>query len=1227
QGAADHLLYHIELSARDADAMLTDLTLTMDGTYNTSDIRRFRLYYSEDGKLDPGTDTGADPILAEHDVVSPGESLVFTDLARMIRKGNCHIFLTADIEKYAVARELSVTETLLENLTFADDVAYEPADTVSLAAGGVQTFPTPKVTVDSPTVPSVTVAQDIPNHPLYRISLDVSDARVLLTRAAFTTDGTYNLIDIDRFRLIYSEDGTLDDGDTDIGTHEVILPGEIAFENLSLTIEKGTSAHLFLTADIGAANGARTVSITETALDRLSFQEPENMILSGTDPMTAGAEQTFPVPKIVLTAPKVPDAEIEQEIPNLVLFRMNIEVTRADAVLMAMPLITGGTYMASDLVSGFPFKLRYSEDETLDPDDPVLGKVPFDAPGKSLIFSGLSQTIAKGTTGYVFLTVDIGRANGARTLYIQGPWFEHFTFEFGDKEGKDPMAAGGVQTFPVPAITITAPEVEAAEVPQETPDHILYRLNLGIARAEAVLESLTLKTRGTYLTSDLVPGMPFKLRYSTNDSLSAGDATIGTSEFVETGKDLTFTDLSQFIDKGKTAYLFVTADIGEAVGRHISILKMPFRNITFEFGDKFGDNPSLPGGTQQFPVPHIQITSPAVESFPKVMPRTTDLLLYRVNMDVTEAAAILESLTLVPTGTYRNSDIRTGCSEMETCNPVVERELPVFKLWYSDDDVLGEGDPVISESLFVLSDSNLEFTDLKKTILKGTSGYLFITANVGPSVGKRTIWISETPFEKIGFGYREKTDADPPVAKIGQSPLAQGSQQTFAEILGNLLELDGAEDSMDIPYDKELNSSKFTVSVRASIARQEDDDGNTVMTRQSIVSSINENANRGYEIFVDTDNRVKFRIGTGSGWKVIDGPEIVTHEFYDVTGTYNGSGASLFVNGDSFGENERTGFRPNTSDPLLIGSQPGEDAEGEDAEEDPDVFFDGQITDLHIWNIPRTQPDIEASIEVPPTDDEAGIVAHYRFTLWGTLADTTGRSHDGEVLGNPAWTSVLTGLWIGQIEISEVNEVGFGSADTDTPRDVTHPFDMRILLHVDAADNVRLLRHVTLMQKRYELENEDGTTEEMARRVLVTDDNRLHEYEGVVRRDGKLVGIRLGSLFFDFDPSLNALPVDGIIRQGASLSGKLTLAADHPHNPFRHLYHPDLRSGRKIERHFTMDIPVDEKSELEDPKEGVSELDGVYEEVISGLHKIPLKIKGTFHLERISTIQFLNDDE
>lgn len=1214
QSAVDHALYGITLTIGAADIRLDGLTLTPTGDYADGDIQRFRLFFSPDGTLEPDADT----VLAEHAAASPGTDLVFTDLSRMLRVGTGHLFLTADIGDFAVARTISVAETPLDAFEFSDRVRFDPPDAAALAAGGVQTFPTPKVSVSSPAVPAATVDQDAPNHPIYRIDLAVSDARAVLERIGFVTAGTYVASDIDRFNLRFSEDDVLDDGDADLGAHDPSIPGEaVVFENLGQTIGKGTTGYLFLTADIGAATGGRTVGITETPLERLVFQEPEHLVLSGTDPAPAGAVTTFPVPAIAMSAPEVAAATIEQETPNLVLYRIDLETTRADAVLKRAAFTTSGTYLPGDLAAEIPFKLRYSPDEVLDADDAVLGAKAFVNPGEILDFTGLSAAIPKGTTGRLFVTADIDKANGARTLSIDGVGFDRLEFEFGDKTGTDPLAPGGVQTFPIPAVTIAAPAIPAdPNTGQHVLNHVLYRLDLSVERADAVLQKLTVRTGGNYMAADLAETAPFKLWHSADDAFNTGDAQLSALDFKGPGGDLVFDELSQAVDKEATGHFFITVDIGEAVGRRISIAEIPFDNLVFEFGDRLGDDPAPAGADHQFPVSIVDIASTAVPAA-TVEPRAADHLLYRLDLHVSEADAVIERVEFPLAGTYRSSDIRTDCAGMDPCDPEVEKTLPVFKLWHSDDDVLEkieDGDEVLADSLYTAAGETVVFDNFQRIIDKDDTDHIFLTVNIGPAAPDRTIYVDPVPFTAVGVSYREQVAADPQVEKRGDDPLPQGGVQTFAKTTGGLLAMDGVDDYTEIPYSADLNPTAFTVSVRASAAHQTDADGNAVHTRRTLVSSIDEASFSGYEIIIDEDNALKLLIGTGDGWEILEGPEVVDNRFYDVSAVYDGQTASLYINGEVYDEATPSAFSPNGSAPLTIGAQP-----------DGDGDFNGQVSDLHIWNVVRPAEAIADSVETPPTGEENGIVALYGFIPWGTLVDSTGNAHDGTLSGNPQWASVLSGLWIGQIEITGVSEVGYGSADTETPYDVANPFDMTLLLHVDDREAVRLLRHVTLMQRRFTVENDDGTTEERVRRVLITDDDRLYDYEGVIRRDGKLVGVRLGSLFFDFDPSLDALPVAGGVRAGGVLSGDLTIAADHPRNPFRHLYHPDHRSGRDLHRTFTLTIDPDVDAER--PDAGVFELEGRYEEIFEGLHKLPIRIEGNFQLERVSTIPLLNDGQ
>ena len=90
---------------------------------------------------------------------------------------------------------------------------------------------------------------------------------------------------------------------------------------------------------------------------------------------------------------------------------------------------------------------------------------------------------------------------------------------------------------------------------------------------------------------------------------------------------------------------------------------------------------------------------------------------------------------------------------------------------------------------------------------------------------------------------------------------------------------------------------------------------------------------------------------------------------------------------------------------------------------------------------------------------------------------------------------------------------------------------------------------------------------------------------------------------------------------GNALSLTFKLPASHPTNPFRHRRNPDHTTGRDITR----------KIELTSLSKVNDKLTGVYDEEISGLHKllgpnknIGLKVRGSFELNRVSKIATLN---
>jgi hypothetical protein len=207
-------------------------------------------------------------------------------------------------------------------------------------------------------------------------------------------------------------------------------------------------------------------------------------------------------------------------------------------------------------------------------------------------------------------------------------------------------------------------------------------------------------------------------------------------------------------------------------------------------------------------------------------------------------------------------------------------------------------------------------------------------------------------------------------------------------------------------------------------------------------------------------------------------------------------------------------------------------------------------------------------------------------------------------------TSDFTGLWTGSISITNV-----GPTLTNSPGPVLLGFPLRLLLHVDTNGQVQLLRDVTIVTT---VSGGVLTTSPVSE--LVTDPARLASYAASDIRSGTVRGRRLTSPHFDFarSPGQFSLALEGTLGPGNTVSGTLSLPGDDPGNPFRHRYHPDHGTNaypvvRSIRFQLTQPDPGDD-----------GQLEGVYAETLSGLHKLPLDVTGSLELRRVSGIGVLN---
>lgn len=246
--------------------------------------------------------------------------------------------------------------------------------------------------------------------------------------------------------------------------------------------------------------------------------------------------------------------------------------------------------------------------------------------------------------------------------------------------------------------------------------------------------------------------------------------------------------------------------------------------------------------------------------------------------------------------------------------------------------------------------------------------------------------------------------------------------------------------------------------------------------------------------------------------------------------------------------------------------------------------------------------------------------------------------------------SPYAGLWLGSVLVRSVSEPR-NALDPQSPRPAAGDFQFRVILHVDASGQARLLKDAVILFKPGKLSPVPGTSlnelEEPGEYVIATDESLLALrdaqgapiYQGSTLRDGKRVGRRMSAVNFAFDQPL-AL-AGGFGTNGAIATATHTLGFDHPLNPLKHAYHPDhdnkdrqfvkFASGGEESWDLTRSFRFEFGTAPADPDTpapaglGGELLTGVYAETITGLHKTPIRVSGIFRLQRALFVSELND--
>jgi hypothetical protein len=219
---------------------------------------------------------------------------------------------------------------------------------------------------------------------------------------------------------------------------------------------------------------------------------------------------------------------------------------------------------------------------------------------------------------------------------------------------------------------------------------------------------------------------------------------------------------------------------------------------------------------------------------------------------------------------------------------------------------------------------------------------------------------------------------------------------------GNLVDLDGVDDRIEIP-----NESQFDFTNAMTVETWVKIDAFT-RTNQTIISKGNIWTIRRNGA---TSNKIAFVVRSTTApttnVPILSINDITFGEWHHVVGTFDGTTTRFYLNGVLQGTNTiALNSLSTNAEPLWIGNN----------SQDVTRQFDGQIDEVRVWSVARTQNQIRENMHLTLTGNETGLVGYWQFN------ETSGASVLDLVNNNDA------ALVNGTARVSATEPVGGGVA-------------------------------------------------------------------------------------------------------------------------------------------------------------------------------------------------------
>lgn len=204
------------------------------------------------------------------------------------------------------------------------------------------------------------------------------------------------------------------------------------------------------------------------------------------------------------------------------------------------------------------------------------------------------------------------------------------------------------------------------------------------------------------------------------------------------------------------------------------------------------------------------------------------------------------------------------------------------------------------------------------------------------------------------------------------------------------LNFDGVDDYVEIMDTPELNPTS-TITVEAWVKMESYSGLPTIVAKDDWSS-----AESGYVLRIDNYSNVntpQFQIGS-YGWFGVNAPQgsIPNNVWTHVAGTFDGSTLKIYINGEEAGSTPFSGSIAQAPCSVYIGGHYNNYVNRQ---------WDGQVDEVRIWNVCKTENEIMQDMQNPLTGSEAGLVGLWRMQEGsGSITyDLTENAFDGMIYG------------------------------------------------------------------------------------------------------------------------------------------------------------------------------------------------------------------------------------